>query len=113
MPWNEKDAFLIKALADILRMKYIDILREEMSGVYLVRASAGLKKIPYERAELQIMIPCAPENTDSLIQAAINELVVIQNQGVDPASIQKVRETQKRAMEVNLQKNNYWLNESK
>ena len=109
IPYDEYDAFMISALNDVLRMKYIDILREEMSGVYTVRASAKLEKIPYEHAWLQIMIPCAPENVDSLIGTAIGELAKIQKEGVDDVNINKVRETRRRALETNKQKNSYWL----
>ena len=109
IPYDEYNAFMISALNDVLRMKYIDILREEMSGVYTVRASAKLEKIPYEHAWLQIMIPCAPENVDSLIGTAIGELAKIQKEGVDDVNINKVRETRRRALETNKQKNSYWL----
>jgi len=108
-PWNARDAYMIGVLNDILMFKYIDILREEMSGVYTVRARASLQKIPYSYASLQILIPCAPENADSLIYVAINELVKIQKNGVEENDIIKVRETRRRVLETNLESNNYWL----
>jgi len=108
-PWNPKDAFMIGVLNDILMFKYIDILREEMSGVYTVRARASMQKIPYGCASLQIMIPCAPENADSLIHVAINELIKIQQTGVEENDIIKAKETHRRTMEVNLESNSYWL----
>lgn len=108
--WNEYDAFMIGVLNDILRMKYIDILREEMSGVYTVRASAKLEKIPYEHAWLQITIPCAPENVDSLVYTAINEISDIQKNGVDDENITKAIETRRRTLETSKQNNKFWLN---
>ena len=107
--WNAHDAFMVDVLNDILMFKYIDILREEMSGVYTVRARASLQKIPYSCATLQILIPCAPENVDSLVFTAINELVKIQINGVDENDIIKVRETRRRVLETNLESNNFWL----
>ncbi|MBN1952403.1 MAG: insulinase family protein [Bacteroidales bacterium] len=107
--WNEKDAYLISVLSNILTIKYVDVLREEMSGVYGVRSSASYSKIPYEHTVFQVMIPCAPENVDGLVEAAIGELKKIQEEGVDEANLQKVREAKKRALETNLQKNDYWL----
>ena len=109
-PWNAHDAYMIGVLNDILMFKYIDVLREDMSGVYTVRARASLNKIPYSYASLQILIPCAPENVDSLVHVAINELVKIQKKGVDENDIIKARETRKRVLETNLESNSYWLN---
>jgi zinc protease len=108
--WNEYDAFLISSLNDILRMKYIDILREEMSGVYSVRVRAKLEKIPYDHSWMQIMIPCAPENADSLIHTAIAEIAKIQQEGVDDENINKARETRRRSIETQIQNNKFWLN---
>ena len=108
-PWNPYDAFMISVLSDILRIKYVDILREQLSGVYTVRVNASMQKIPYACASLQVMIPCAPENADSLVQVAINELVKIQQNGVEENDIIKAKESRRRALEVSLETNSYWL----
>jgi zinc protease len=108
-PWNPYDAFMIGVLGDILRVKYVDILREEMSGIYTVRVNATMQKIPYSCASLQIMIPCAPENVDSLIHVAIGVLKKIQTSGVEENDIVKAKESRRRALEVNLESNSYWL----
>jgi zinc protease len=110
MPWNERDAFMISSLSDILGFNYIDKLREEMSGVYTVRVKASMQKIPYSCADLQIVIPCAPENVDSLIHAAVGVLADIQLNGVNPSDIIKAKETRRRQLETNLKTNKYWLN---
>ncbi len=107
--WNKKDAFLLEILGEVLNMKYIKILREEMSGIYGVRTKSGISQIPYERAWLQIMLPCSPDNVDSLIQATVNEIKTIQTKGLEDDDIIKAREIYKRNFEENLQKNNYWL----
>ncbi|MBN1598628.1 MAG: insulinase family protein [Bacteroidales bacterium] len=108
-PWNRKDAFLIDVLGEILGYRYIEVLREEMSGVYTSRASAALQKIPYEKSTLQILIPCAPENVDSLVQVAVGELKKIQDAGVEEKDLNKARESRKRQLEENLKKNGFWL----
>ncbi len=108
--WNEKDAFMVGVLGDILGFKYIEVLREEMSGVYTVRASSSFNKIPYEHATLQILIPCSPDNVDSLVYVAVNELVNIQEKGVEDKEIIKARETRRRQLETNSETNKYWLN---
>jgi zinc protease len=109
-PWNSRDAFMLSVLSDILGFEYVDILREEMSGVYTVRAHASMQKIPYSCASLQVMIPCAPENVDSLVKAAIGVLVSIQSDGPSANDILKAKETRRRVLETNMQTNKFWLN---
>lgn len=103
------DNFLLSQLAAQLNRKYYETLREEMSGIYNIRTTSSLNKIPYGRSNLKIQIPCSPQNTDSLIQAAINEIVNIQNNGVSEEDISKAREIYKRGKEKNLEQNSYWL----
>ncbi len=108
-PWNEYDAFMLDVLGDILEIKYIEKLREEMSGVYTVRVGSSLQKIPYSHSSLQITMPCAPENVDSLVNAAIGEIKKIQVSGVDEKEIIKAKETRKRELESNSKTNKFWL----
>lgn len=107
--WNRKDAYMIGVLADILGFRYVEKLREEMSGVYTVRTNASMQKIPYSAATLQIMIPCSPDNVDSLVNAAIAEIADIQVSGATDKDITKARETRRRQLETNVKTNNFWL----
>ncbi len=108
-PWNQHDAFLLSMLGDHLQRKYTEILREQMSGVYTVRASAGMNEIPYSNAYLQLMIPCSPDNTDSLIQAAINEIRKVRDTGISDSDLKTDKELQRRETEKNLKTNVYWI----
>ena len=108
--WNEKDAHLLTTVGRILDRKYIEILREELSGVYGINTDAGLSKIPYSSAYLQIIFPCSPENIDSLTNTALAEISKIQQQGVSEEDIKKAKEIQRREIEENIKRNNYWLN---
>lgn len=107
--YNEEDAFLLNQLGGILGRRYYEVLREEMSGVYGVRASAFMSKIPYEKAGLQITIPCSPENVDNLIGAAIRELKEIQENGVPEEDLIKAKEIYRRDKEKKLEMNKFWL----
>ncbi len=107
--YNEKDAFLISQLAKHLSRRYIEVLREEMSGVYGVGARAGMYKVPYERVNLSITIPCSPDNVDSLVFAAIHEIKDIQENGVKDEDISKAKEIYKREKETQLKENKFWL----
>jgi zinc protease len=107
--FNRQDAFLLSQLSQFLSRRYLEVLREEMSGVYGVRASAGFYKIPYERVSLRITIPCSPDNVDSLVAAAIQEIELIISDGVKEEDLIKAREIYKREKEKKLEENKYWL----
>ncbi len=109
MKYNEVDAFLFSQLAQHLNRKYYEILREEMSGVYGVRTNANLAQVPYQRATLSITIPCSPDNVDSLVNAAINEILSVRENGVNETDINKLREIYKRDKEKRLEENGFWL----
>ena len=108
--WNKKDAHLFWTLGEILSRKYIEVLREEMSGVYGAGASSGISRIPRGEAFLQIYIPCSPDNADSLTIAAIREIEKIMKDGPSEEDLVKAREIQRREGEKDVKTNSYWLN---
>jgi zinc protease len=107
--WNQNEAYLFWTLGRILDRIYIDVLREEMSGVYNIQSKAGINKIPYGRAYLQIIFPCSPEYKDSLTNVALAEIKKIQVSGVKDEDILKAKEIQRREIEKSLKQNSYWL----
>ncbi len=107
--WNQQEAYLLWTLGRILDRKYIEVLREEMSGVYNVQTRAGINKIPYSRAYMQIIFPCSPEYTDSLTNVTLAEIRKIQESGVEAEDISKAKEIQRREIEKSLKLNSYWL----
>ena len=111
--YNEKDAFLMRQLAQLLNRKYYEILREEMSGVYGVRTNATINKVPYEYAALSITIPCSPDNVDSLVAASLKQIKEFQENGVKQEDIDKSREIYKRGKEKSLEENGWWLSSLK
>jgi zinc protease len=108
--WNEKDEHLLWTLGRILYRKYMEILREEMSEIYGISISAGIDKIPYSHAYMQILIPCSPANIDSLTNAALAEVKKIQELGISDDDLKKAKEIQRREIEKNLKENRFWLN---
>lgn len=108
--FNQDYAHLLWSLGEYLQLKFIDILREELSGVYASRVSCSMQNIPFEHSELQILIPCSPENTDTLTQVAINLINEIKENGGEEEYIEKVKIAQTRNHEKELKENPAWLN---
>ena len=108
-PYDPMEDHVFESLGQLLSIRYIDVIREELSGAYTVSASCDLVKIPYSHMALNIMIPCSPENTNALTKAAFNEIRKIQKEGVTAEDLVKVKEAQRRELERNLKENGYWL----
>ena len=108
-PWDDMEDHVFESLGQLLSIRYNDVLREEMSGIYGMGTSIDLVRIPYSHVAVNIVIPCSPDNTDVLTKAAINEIRKIQKEGVTPEDLNKVKEAQRRDLEKNLKENNYWI----
>jgi zinc protease len=108
--YNIADAYALSTLGEVMDIKLVEKLREEKGGVYGVSASGEIKKIPVPSSTFTISFPCAPENVDTLSKAAIDELKKIIKYGVSSEDLEKVKEQQKRKLEVNFKQNQFWLN---
>ena len=108
--YDKKEAYLLESLGELLTIKLIEQLREEMSGVYGTSAYGYVSRDVYTRLIFAIGFPCGPENVDTLTDAAIGELRKIIESGPDDKDVEKVRQAQIREVEQNVQKNRFWLN---
>jgi zinc protease len=109
--YSAEDDYLLKSLNDVLTIQMMETLREEKSGVYGVRADSRFSVYPYENYTEQISFQCAPENVDGLIAAALKIIDRVKKEGVDATVLNKVKETQKHDLEVNIKSNIHWINE--
>ncbi|MFC4871644.1 M16 family metallopeptidase [Negadavirga shengliensis] len=95
-------------LGEILTIKLIETLREEIGGVYGVGARGSLLNIPEERFSFSVSFPCSPDNVDQLIEAVWREIRKIQENGPMQKDLEKVREAKRVALEENLKRNGFW-----
>ncbi len=110
VPYNVNDAYALRSLSELMDIKLIEQLREEKGEVYGIGATSNMGKIPYSFASFTISFPCAPENVDTLTRAALDELRKIMKDGVKPQDLEKVKEQQKRKLEVDMKQNIFWMN---
>ncbi|MBM3416567.1 MAG: insulinase family protein [Bacteroidetes bacterium] len=108
--YSADDNYALRSLGELMDIKLVEKLREEKSGVYGVGAFGNLSKIPYSYSTFIITFPCAPENADSLSKAALDELRKIISNGVSADDLDKIKEQQKRKLEVDMKQNMFWMN---
>ncbi len=98
----------LQAAIEVLQIKVIEKLREEMGGVYGASVSGGLFKIPYQNYSISFTIPCGPENVDKLIAATIELIKNLQTNGPSEIDLGKVKEGWKKKYEEDIKTNIYW-----
>lgn len=107
-PYSEAEQLKIQALAEVLNIKLIETLREDIGGIYSGGISGNMAKNPYNSYSLGVTLPCGPENVDKLIKATHQEIDKIRKQGPLQADLDKVKETWRQQYLVNLKDNAFW-----
>jgi zinc protease len=107
--YDPKEAFFINALSQLLDIKLIESLRESEGGVYTVRSSGRLSQMPYDSYSFRISFPCGPDNVNKLIELAVAEVEKIKNGEIAEEDLNKIKEEQRRELEVDLKNNRYWM----
>ena len=68
-----------------------------------------MNKFPYENYQISISFPCSPDKADTLAEATMEVIKDIQKNGISEDYVNRIKETQKREMEVSIKENGYWL----
>jgi len=98
----------VDALNEILNIKLIERLREKEGGVYAPGVRANLVKIPNQRYSIIVYFGCAPANVEKLINATMEEINKIKQNGPEAVDIQKFVAEETRSTEVQLKENSFW-----
>lgn len=98
------------SMMQILNIRLREVLREDMGGVYGVGVWASMSKDPESNYSLNVVFGCAPDRVQELTDAVMVEVKSLMSNAPDQVNVDKVKETQRREREINIQKNSYWLN---
>jgi zinc protease len=107
-PYSGTEQLKLQAVTEVLNLRVIEKLREELGGMYSGGAFGSLSKFPYPNYSAGASIPCGPENVDKLIAATLGEIEKLKTQGPSETDLNKVKETWKQQYLVNLKDNSFW-----
>ena len=107
--YNRQDNLALRALLDVLNIKVVEKLREEMGGMYSGGLGGGVQKRPYTHYTIQARVPCGPENVDKLTTALFDIIKNAQEGKIEQKDLDKVKETLKQHYRTHLQDNETWL----
>ena len=69
-----------------------EMINEDESGVYGVGASGSMQQIPYGSMTFRIAFPCGPENVESLIKYALEQVETIKSGEILEEDLNKIKE---------------------
>jgi zinc protease len=107
--YSEAQKLHIRALTEILNIRVIEKLREELGGIYGGGFSGGLSRYPYANFQLVLNLPCGPENVDKLVAAAQAEIDALMQDGPSAENLEKVKQQWREGYREDLRKNAFWL----
>lgn len=106
--YSPEEQLKLQALIEVLNIKVIESLREEMSSIYGGGLYGNLDKNPYNRYNIGVSLPCGPENVDQLINATLAEIDKMKKDGPKEEDLNKVKETWRQQYDVNIKDNAFW-----
>lgn len=110
-PWSREANHEIATLAQVLELRLREVLREDRGGTYDVSVSAGISPRPSESSTFSISFGCAPESAETLVAAVFAEITAAREKGLDPGYLDKIKEAQRRNLELAVRENRYWISE--
>jgi zinc protease len=108
--WTRENRYALASLVEVLRMRFRDVLREELGGTYDVSVSQSSERDPRQEYQLTVDFGSAPERADTLRAAVFREIERIKRDGPTAEEIEKVREIQRRGEETEVRQNGFWIN---
>ncbi|MFY9609345.1 MAG: insulinase family protein [Blastocatellia bacterium] len=108
---DQTNRVAIRAMAEVLQMRLLETIREELGGTYSISASRSYQKDPRPEYSIRIEFGCAPERADDLIKRVFQEIAKLKANGPTEKQVTDEKEALLREFETNSKLNNYLLNQ--
>jgi zinc protease len=108
-PIDENEQGRIEAATEVLEIALRDILREELGETYGVSVGRSQPLPQRGSAWISIGFTASPDNVDRLVGRVQQEIERLQKEGPSADLTNRARESARRAHEVELRENGYWL----
>jgi zinc protease len=107
--FNREQKMALKALIEVLNIKIIEKLREELGGMYSGGMNGDILRRPYAHYNVNATVPCGPENVDKLTTALFDLIKNAQEGKIEQKDLDKVKETWRKKYEEGMKDNDIWL----
>jgi len=106
---SRENRYALETLAEVLRIRLRERLREDLGGTYGVDVGAGVQRFPEREYTLRISFGADPARVEELTRTVFAEIDALQQAGPTADELEKVREIQRRDRETSLRENGFWL----
>ena len=109
IPSSFRNQLTLDLLTKIMRMEYLETIREEKGGTYNVRVRYEMNREPVQMAELYIDYTTDPKKENkltALIYSKMRELITI---GIDANKLNRAKSVLRTQHEKDVRDNEYWL----
>jgi len=101
----------IRAMSEVLQMRLLETIREELGGTYGINASPGYQRFPIPSYSITIQFGSAPDRANDLIKRVFEEIELLKANGPTEKQVNDEKEALLREFETNSKVNNYLLNQ--
>ena len=109
--YTPQNRLAMRALAEALELRLMELLREDLGGTYDVLVNGGYERIPEERYTVTIQFGSDPERAEELRTAVFEQIRALQADGPSQEDVEKIVEGERRSRETSLQSNPYWASQ--
>jgi zinc protease len=107
--WNQTQRIAIRAMAEILQTRLLELIREELGGTYSITAGAGYTKDPRPEYSIRIQFGSDPQRAEDLVGRVLKEIEDFKANGPTGKQLTDEKAALLRDFEANTKQNNYLL----
>jgi zinc protease len=89
MKYSLKNAILMRALGDVLQLRYTESLREKEGGTYGARTRGSISRRPTQEASISVNFDCNPDLAEKLIAIVHKEIEALKKGDIQQADLDK------------------------
>ena len=105
-----RNDILVNMLQQAMTMLYTESVREDEGGAYSVPVGGYIIDYPEEIAQMQIILPTAPEKRLAMTSVVSEGIKQMMEQGPTEENLAKIKEYMLRSHQEDLKNNGYWMN---
>lgn len=110
MPYTENLALQTDMIGELLSIKVIEEIREQMGAIYGGGFNGNFEKEPYAHYSISGQFPCGPENVEPILKKAEEEIAALKANGPSQKDLDKVKLAKLEKRKESIKTNNYWAN---
>lgn len=109
--YDQENRVAIIAMSEILQMRLLELIREELGGTYNVNVTADYDKYPRPVYSINIQFGSSPDRTDDLLKRMFEEIEKFKVEGPTPKQLADEKEALIREFETDSKQNHFLLSQ--